>query len=171
MDNIWLYVVIFVGTFLNLYLTVFRNILSARGEKKYNTLFNILTSFFYITVTCNVANNITEEPIRVLFYALGCGLGCYFGFDLEEKIGVSNDMMTVIVSKSVSEKITSLIREKGYAVTTVEAKSSKGEERVILMIALRRKKEKKLLELIYQNDESAILIDEPVNQACSYYGH
>lgn len=171
METLWIYVGIFVGTFLNLYITVFRMILSARGEKKYNTLFNIITSLIYITVTANVANNITEDPIRMVFYAFGCGLGCYFGFDLEERIGISNDMITIIVAKKFAGQLVSTIRDKGYAVTTVDAKSSKGEDRMMLMIALRRKKEKQLLDIVYSIDENAILVNEPVNQACSYFGH
>ena len=143
MHNIILYGGIFVCTFINLYLTVFRMILSARGEKKYNTIFNVLTSLIYITVTANVANNVTEDPLRVVFYSLGCGLGCYFGFNLEERIGISSDMFTVIVAKKYTEALVKTIREKGYAVTTIDAKSSSGEDRTMLMIALKRKKEQK----------------------------
>ena len=171
MDEIWLYLGIFVATFTNLYLTVFRMILSARGEKKYNTVFNVVTSLIYITVTANVANNITEHPGRVVAYALGCGLGCYFGFNLEERIGISNDMFTIIVAKNIADSLTKAIRDKGYAVTTVDAKSSAGEDRMILMIALKRRKEKKLLDLIYSIAPEAILVNEPVNQACTYYGN
>ncbi|MCQ2748689.1 MAG: DUF2179 domain-containing protein [Clostridia bacterium] len=130
-----------------------------------------MTSLIYITVTANVATNITEDPYRVIAYSLGCGLGCYFGFDLEEKIGISNDMFTVIVAKAVADKLTKAIREKGYAITTVDAKSSNGEDRIILMIAAKRRRGQKLLDLIYEIDPKAILVDEPVNQACSYFGN
>ena len=168
MENIIMYLSIFLAQAIQLAIKTYRTILTARKEKVINTLLCIVQNLCNIYATAFVIIGITEDPLRAIFFVLGCSFGCYVGMVLDKKFAIGKDMLTVIVDCDKGSGIAKEIREKGYAVTTLDGKS-KEKDKMILMIGTNRKKENELIKIILSKDKNALLIDESINSIGGYF--
>ena len=162
-----IYLFIFLSEIFILACVILRGILSSRNEKVINLTLGTIQTAVYVISSSLVVGGIIQDPLRVVVYVLGCGIGCYLGMVLDEKLAIGQDMITVIVDKKDGVKLVKEIRESGYAVTTLEGKS-KNKDKTILMIATKRKREKKLINLIFRINENVLIIDESVNTIGGY---
>lgn len=168
MKAIIMYLLIMFSQMVNLIFATIRPILTARGEKTINTICCLVQNIFYVVGTAYVIVGVTEDPVRIVFYLIGCTLGCYLGMVLDEKLAIGTDMLTVIIDRKDSDRLTTFIRDNGFAVTTMDAKST-DKDKEILMIGIKRKKEKKLINSILKNEKNAVIIDESVGTVGGYY--
>lgn len=162
-----IYLFIFLSEIFILACVILRGILSARNEKLINLTLGTIQTGVYVLSSSLVVGGIIDDPLRVVFYVLGCGIGCYLGMVLDEKLAIGQDMITVIIDKKDGIELTKEIRERGYAITTLDGKS-KNKDKTILMIATKRKREKKLINLIMKINENALIIDESINTIGGY---
>lgn len=162
------YAFIFFAQTIQLTLITYKTILTARNERKLNTALTLFQEGLGM-----VSNGLTILGSGVLIYRIisfvcGCSLGCLFGMLLDEALAIGTNMVTVIVNKSESQRIANDIRERGFALTTVDAKSN-STNKTILMIALKRKKERKLINTLLKNEKDVVMIDESVSTYGGYY--
>lgn len=168
LENLGIYFTIFFVQIIQLCVSTFRTALMARDEKIVNTLLAFIQSLFYILVAAQVLVNIKEDPMQVVVYVLGALVGTYIGMVIDEKLAIGQDVVTVIVDVEKGNKIVADIRDKGYAVTVLEGQGIK-DKRLVLMIAINRKKEKKLMNEILKDDSTAVLLTESVSTIGGYY--
>ncbi len=115
-----------------------RIVLITRGERVLGAFLGFLEVLIWIILVSTVLTDISSDPIKVVVYAAGFGLGNYVGSILEEKLGIGNVRVEAIVLEEHGEELATKIREKGYAVTILEGKGMNYDRNVLLM-NIRRK--------------------------------
>ena len=122
-------------------------IIVSNGKKLEGAILNFILSFIWIISTSLVVLN--NNIYKILIFAIGSLIGSYIGSILEEKIALGNNML-FIVSKEY-KKISKL--ENTYLIN-----------KDILMIMVKRKKRKEIIDKILNIDNKAIIISESAKQ-------
>lgn len=122
-------------------------IIVSNGKKLEGAILNFILSFIWIISTSLVVLN--NNIYKILIFAIGSLIGSYMGSILEEKIALGNNML-FIVSKEY-KKISKL--ENTYLIN-----------KDILMIMVKRKKRKEIIDKILNIDNKAIIISESAKQ-------
>jgi uncharacterized protein YebE (UPF0316 family) len=157
--NILMYAVIFFSKVLENALATLRLIVVANGKKMTGAILQFIIALVWVLVTGSVLINITEDPLKVLFFALGSMVGSYLGSYFEEKMAFGSNTITAIIDANLSKTITDKIREMGFAVTLVNGEG-KDKARSILYIVVSRKRQKKIIHMIEELDKSSMIMLE-----------
>ena len=85
-----------------------------------------------------------DNPLNLLFYALGYAAGVSIGIKIEDKLALGYTMVTVILPSNTDEEksLPKILRQEGYGVTQSFGEGLEGP-RLILEILSQRKSEKK----------------------------
>lgn len=159
MNNIIIYIVIFIAKTIELALGTLRLIVVANGKKMLGAILQGIIALVWVCVTGMVVVDITTDPLKIVVFALGSAFGSYVGSLIEEKMALGSNMLMAIVDKNLEQAITTTIRNEGFAVTVTSGKG-KEKERSILMIMVSRRKMKKIVNIIKSIDFEAMIISE-----------
>lgn len=141
------YLYIFICKILENSIGTLRMIIVSNGKKIEGAILNFILSFIWIISTSLVVLN--NNIYKILIFAIGSLIGSYMGSILEEKIALGNNMLFV-VSKEY-KKISKL--ENTYLIN-----------KDILMIMVKRKKRKEIIDKILNIDNKAVIISESAKQ-------
>ena len=147
MVNYMIYLYIFICKILENSIGTLRMIIVSNGKKIEGAILNFILSFIWIISTSLVVLN--NNIYKILIFAVGSLIGSYIGSILEEKIALGNNMLFVISKKY--KKINKL--ENTYLIN-----------KDILMIMVKRKKRKEIIDKILTIDNKAIIISESAKQ-------
>ena len=147
MVNYMVYLFIFICKLLENSIATLRLIIVSNGKKIEGAILNFILSFIWIISTSLVVLN--NNIYKILIFAIGSLIGSYMGSILEEKIALGNNMLFV-VSKEY-KKISKL--ENTYLIN-----------KDILMIMVKRKKRKEIIDKILNIDNKAVIISESAKQ-------
>lgn len=157
--NIILYFIIFISKTIEVALGTLRLIVVANGKKVMGAILQGVISIVWILITGIVVIDIGKDPFRIVAFALGCTLGSYVGSFIEEKMALGSNLLIAIIDKNLKEVITDKIRNKNFAVTTIDG-CGKEKERSILMIMVARKKRQQVANIIKSFDKCAMIVAE-----------
>ena len=141
------YLFIFICKILENSIATLRLIIVSNGKKLEGAILNFILSFIWIISTSLVVLN--NNIYKVLIFAIGSLIGSYIGSILEEKIALGNNMLFVISKKY--KKISRL--ENTYLIN-----------KDILMIMVKRKNRKNIIDKILSIDNKATIISESAKQ-------
>ena len=141
------YLFIFICKILENSIATLRLIIVSNGKKLEGAILNFILSFIWIISTSLVVLN--NNIYKVLIFAIGSLIGSYVGSILEEKIALGNNMLFVISKKN--KKISKL--ENTYLIN-----------KDILMIMVKRKNRRNVIDKILNIDNKAIIISESAKQ-------
>ncbi len=141
------YLFIFICKILENSIGTLRLIIVSNGKKLEGAILNFILSFIWIISTSLVVLN--NNIYKILIFAIGSLIGSYIGSILEEKIALGNNMLFIISNKY--KKISKL--ENTYLIN-----------KDILMIMVKRKKRKEIIDKILNIDNKAIIISESAKQ-------
>ena len=147
MVNYMIYLFIFICKILENSIATLRLIIVSNGKKIEGAILNFILSFIWIISTSLVVLN--NNIYKILIFAIGSLIGSYIGSILEEKIALGNNML-FIISKEY-KKISKL--ENTYLIN-----------KDILIIMVKRKKRKEIIDKILNIDSKAIIISESAKQ-------
>ena len=141
------YLFIFICKILENSISTLRLIIVSNGKKLEGAILNFILSFIWIISTSLVVlnNNIYKEKI----FAIGSLIGSYIVSILEEKIALGNNMLFLLNKKY--KKIKNI--ENNYLIN-----------KDILMIMVKRKNRKNIIDKILSIDNKAIIISESAKQ-------
>ena len=142
-----IYLFIFICKILENSIATLRLIIVSNGKKIEGAILNFILSFIWIISTSLVVLN--NNIYKILIFAIGSLIGSYIGSILEEKIALGNNML-FIISKEY-KKISKL--ENTYLIN-----------KDILIIMVKRKKRKEIIDKILNIDSKAIIISESAKQ-------
>lgn len=154
--NYLLYLLIIVVKTVEVSISTLRIKLITKGEKVKGSLVGFVEIILWLVVVSTVLTNITEDPMKVLAYAIGFSLGNYFGLSLENKLGVGTMRVEVITKDEDGWKLANHIRSLGYAVTIVNGKGM-NYERAVLIIIVQRKMAPVLVSRIKEFETNAFI--------------
>jgi len=166
MSGILLYVVILVFKMIEVSMATLRMVLITKDERVKGAFIAFFEVILWVFLVATVLDNITEDPFKVLVYALGFSLGNFLGSKLENYLAIGTTNIEVITHKIDGKKVSDRLRNEGYAVTEVLAKGMV-DKRVILYIRVPRKEVKPTVRFI-QMCESDVVIT--INDIKPIYG-
>ncbi len=154
-----IYLIIFAAKVTENALGTLRLIVVANGKKRIGAFLQFIIALIWITVTGVVIVGISEDPFKILFFAFGSGVGSLVGSIIEEKMAMGSNALNAIVDKTLEPQISLALREMGFAVTSIDAQG-KDRERKLLIIVTSRRKRKKVVDIIEQIDNRAMVFSE-----------
>ena len=153
MSPILLYLLIFVVKVFEVSLATLRIVLITKDERVKGAFIGFFEVVIWVLVVSATLQGITEDPFKVVVYALGFAVGNYVGSLLENKLAIGVTNIEVITHKIDGKKMAKHLRANGLAVTSVNAYGM-NDKREILYLHVPRKKVKSTVTKIrdYRSD-------------------
>ncbi|MFA5481236.1 MAG: DUF5698 domain-containing protein [Bacilli bacterium] len=153
--------VIFLAKIIEVTVGTLRQILVVKGYRKSAAILALVEIVIWVFVASRVITGLGEDPIKGVAYALGFVAGVYLGSIIEQKLAFGMLLVQTITSEKKGLEIAQALREKGYGVTTVEAKG-KIDSRVILMVYANRRGSEEIVQQIILIDPTAMIVRNDV---------
>lgn len=157
--KIIIYLVIFTFKIIENTLSTLRIIVVSNGKKILGAILQGLISIIWIISTSLVVVNIKKDPIKIIAFTLGALIGSYIGSLIEEKIALGTNMLTVVIDKTKTTKITHALKKQKHEVIILNGKR-KDELKNVLLIMTKRKRKENIIKLIKNIDNNATIIIE-----------
>jgi uncharacterized protein YebE (UPF0316 family) len=154
-------ILIFFSKIIEVTVSTLRQILINKGYRRQGTLLSFVEILLWTFIASRVIMGITEAPIKGIVYSIGFSIGVYLGSRIEGLIAMGRVLIQTIVSKENSGPICDSLRQKGYAVTTMQAQG-RDSERTVLMIFANRKGKEEIISEIRQLDGTAMITTNDV---------
>ena len=153
MTPILLYSLIFIVKVFEVSLATSRIVRITKDERLKGAFIGFFEVIIWVLVVSAVLQNITEDPFKIIVYALGFAVGNYLGKVLENCLAIGDTNIEVITRKLDGKKMSNHLRHNGLAVTSVNAYGM-NDKRQILYLHVPRKNVKNTVKIIreYKND-------------------
>ncbi|MDR1278501.1 MAG: DUF5698 domain-containing protein [Treponema sp.] len=155
-------VLILISKVTEVSLGTVRQILISKGYRREGTILSFFEIILWTFVASRVIMGIAAAPIKGIVYSIGFSLGVYCGSRIENFIALGRVLIQAIISKENSDRMVSILRAKGFAVTTMEAQGRDSEKRV-LMIFAQRKGKQEIIREIQSLDKTVMIITNDVS--------
>ncbi len=155
--NEWLFALIIIASkVIEVSISTLRIVLITKGEKKIGTMLIFIETLIWCTVAGSVLVGLSENPMRVVAYAIGVATGTFVGSTLEEKLAIGLCEIQVILTERHGDQAAEKLRNEGFAVTQIKAKG-KVEARELLIMYAKRNRIQKCVDIIRQFEENAVI--------------
>lgn len=145
MEAVLGYLFIYCARTVDVSLAVFRTILVVRGKRLLAATIGFFEVSIFVLALGRVMTNF-DDPLNVLFYALGFATGNFVGSTIEEKVALG--YVTVqIVAKSNGKSLGEHLRSHGFGVTIVEGHGRSGP-RAVLYATLKRRNLEQFMKIV-----------------------
>ncbi|MCL2214916.1 MAG: DUF5698 domain-containing protein [Treponema sp.] len=158
---LWELFLIFAAKTIEVSIATLRSILINKGYRKQGTILSFAEILIWVLLASRVITGLAEAPMKGVVYSIGFSLGIYIGSLLESKIAMGRVLIQTIIAKE-NEILVSRLREKGYAVTAMQAQGM-NSEKIVLMIFANRKGKEDIIAEIQQLDDTAMIITNDVS--------
>ncbi|MFC6179719.1 DUF2179 domain-containing protein [Lactiplantibacillus daowaiensis] len=148
-------ILIFTINFVYITLNTLRFLLVMRGYRYFAAFTSVIEITIYVLGLSLVLNRL-NNPLNLVVYALGYGVGVYVGMLIEDKLALGYTMISVILPDPKSA-LPGVLRANGFGVTQHVAYGLEGE-RLELEILAPRKNERRLYDLIKTSAPNAFVI-------------
>ena len=148
---------IFIARIVDVTLATFDTVLKVKGKRFYATLVGFIDVVIWFIVVKEAINTDIKSTWIVLAYAGGYAIGTFTGTTLCNNLIRGKVSIQVIISEKLKDKI-KLIRDAGYAVTTIKCDGMNGENKIMLLIETDNKNIKNLSSIVKSIDEKAFFI-------------
>ncbi len=143
---------IFLINLIYITLNTLRVILTMRGYRKVAPVIAVIEVTIY-TVGLSIVMQYLSNPIYLIAYALGFGVGIYTGMMIEDRLALGYSVIQIITD-SLDHSLAESLRSLGYGVT-IERGYGRDGERLILTVLSPRTTERQLYKAIDQLSPSA----------------
>ena len=148
---------IFFARILDVSLGTVRTIVTVKGKKFYAALIGFIEVFIWFLVARDALNVEIDTIFIPLSYSLGYATGTLIGGLISEKV-ISGNLTVQIVLSNQNTEIIDIIREKGYAVSVIDAKGQNDDKKYMLFMEINKNRLNSLKELIKTLDEKAFIV-------------
>ena len=157
---------IFCFRVLDVSLGTARSLLAVRGHKYVAASLGFVEAIVFVLAISRVINHL-DNPFNIVGYAAGFATGNVVGVTVEGWLGIGYQTVHVI-SAEASLEIVEQLREAGFGVTTFTGQGRNGPV-VMLLVMVRRKRVRQLLETVRNVDPSAFVTVEELRSALHGY--
>lgn len=148
------YFIIFISKIIENTLSTLRLIVVAKGKKLFGAILQFIIAFVWVITTGIVVVNIKDDPLKVVFFALGSLIGSYLGSFIEERIALGEDMLTVITNDNSSNEIIEKLSSYNYPVYKLK---SENKNTFILLVMSHKKNRSKIINIIKKIDRNSLI--------------
>lgn len=163
------YLIILLVKVFEVSLGTVRIVLITKGERGKGAILGVIEVIIWLSLVSTVLSNVTEDPMKVVVYAIGFGMGNYLGSIVEEKIALGTTRIEIIVLQEHAQEVTTALREEGYAVTEIDG-CGKDHERKILISIVPRKLVKHYVEIAKAKQSNAMITISDSKPIYGVYG-
>lgn len=149
------YILIFVARVCDVSLATIRTLMVVQGRKLQAAVIGFFEVTIYIVALGKVVSSL-DNPMNLLFYALGFATGNYVGISIENKIALGNLAAQIILKTDDNSKLIDRLRENKFGITVMKGYGKDGP-REVLSVALNRKDLVRLKDLVYESDPNAFI--------------
>lgn len=157
--NILTNLLIFTFKVIENTLSTLRIIVISNGKKLLGAILQGTVSIVWVISTSLVVINIQKDPLKIISFTLGALIGSYIGSIIEEKLALGTNMITTIINKNLTEKITYALKKQKHEAIILNGKNIY-EQKNILIIITKRKNSQNIIKLIKNIDKNAKIIIE-----------
>jgi len=150
---------IFFSRIVDVTLDTLRIVFISKGDKYYAPILGFFEVLIWLIAITRIMQNLDNVACYIA-YAAGFAAGNYIGLIIEERLAFGVQMFRIITQKEATSLIKSL-SEKGYGVTSIEAKGNSGLVHVIFSV-VKRTESQKIIELINRFNPNAFYSIEDV---------
>lgn len=165
-STVGIYIIILIVKIIEVTLSTTRIVLITKGEKIKGAIIGFFEVIIWLMLVSTVLKDISEDPIKILVYALGFALGNYVGTSFEEMLGVGTVRIETIVKEEDGDHLVDALRERGYAVTVLEGEGMNYKRNVLIM-HIKRKRTVETVNLIKELQDNVVIT---VNEIKPIYG-
>jgi uncharacterized protein YebE (UPF0316 family) len=166
--SILVYAFIFVGKIVEVSLGTLSTVLINKGIRIPGILVGIVEYVLWLLITTSVMIGYKEDPIKILFLVSASAIGKYIGMILDEKLAFGLCSVSVYLpSGDESMKLADYLRDNGFAMTILDGHGIDNSKKYVLLLTLKRKRYKELMELISKQSSDAVIT---VTQVSSFTG-
>ncbi|QMS85861.1 DUF2179 domain-containing protein [Candidatus Xianfuyuplasma coldseepsis] len=156
MNPILLYFLIFVIKVFEVSLATLRIVLITKNERVKGAFIGFFEVIIWVLIVSTVLTGITEDPFKVVIYALGFAVGNYTGSKLENFFAIGDSSIEVITHKIDGKKMAKHLRANGFAVTSVNAYGM-NDKREILYLHVPRKRVPETIDIIRSKQDDVVI--------------
>ncbi|MEI3529694.1 MAG: DUF5698 domain-containing protein [Bacilli bacterium] len=154
------YFLIFVLKIIETTLGTLRLIVVANGKKWFGAILQGVIAVIWVLSAGIVIVNINDDPLKIVFFALGSLVGSYIGSLIEEKIALGSSMITAIIDEKKAQLITRTLRKQKYIINTNYINNDKTKT---IIIMVHRKRIQRVAKIIKTIDNKAIIVAHNIN--------
>ena len=163
------YLIIFFVKIFEVSLAVLRIVLITKGHRIKGALIGFFEVIIWVLVVATVLTNITDDPLRIIVYALAFSIGNYLGSWLENKLALGTVKIEAIVKKIHGKELAMELRKLNLGVTSIDAYGRDDRKEVLYMHVPRRKIDK-TITLIKQFQKDVVITINDVRPICGGHG-
>lgn len=157
---------IFCARICDVSINTIRVIFMLSGKRYLATLLGFFESGIWLLAISQILQNVSSW-VSYVAYAGGFATGIFVGMKIEEKLAIGKVILRIITSKNALPLV-SILREKGYGVTYIDAYGSEGPVNILFTVA-NRKTLQELHELINEYNPGAFYTVESVKYVSKTY--
>jgi len=159
-------VLIFLARILDVSVGTIRIILISRGNKFISPLLGFIEVTIWLLAISQIMKNL-NNVVCYLAYGSGFAFGNYVGILLENKLALGLQGIRIITNNQL-QSLPMVLRDEGFAVTTIKGRGSKGPVNVIHTV-VNRKDVNQVLEITKHLEPQAFVMVEDVRYAQAGY--
>lgn len=167
--NFILYLTILIAKMIEVSIGTTRIVLITKGERVMGACLGFVEVIIWVIIVSTVLTDVTKDPVKVVVYAIGFGLGNYVGSLIENRIGIGTIRLEAIVMEEHGLDLANALREEGYAVTMLDGKGM-NNDRHVLLLNIKRKKHDSVIEMIKSYQNNVVITINDIKPVYGGYG-
>ncbi len=169
MPSIVVYLLIFFVKIIEVSMATLRIVLITKGEKLKGASIAFFEVILWILIAATVLTDITEDPFKVVVYALAFSIGSYLGSMAENRLALGTVNIEAIVKKTQGKPLSIALREMGFAVTSVDA-YGRDDRKEILYMHVPRKNIQSTVKVIRSFQSDVVITINDIRPVYGGYG-
>ena len=153
-----IYLFIFFGKLIEVALSSLRSQLIHKGQRGPGAIIALFEYAFWLMITATVLQGFAEDPIKIIVLIVAFASGHVLGSLIEEKMGFGYSTITsIFMNKERARHTSEILRTHGFSLTMMNAEGMQGDERTILLCAIKRKHVSKVKRLLFNSDPEVVV--------------
>lgn len=163
------YLIICIAKILEVTLATIRTVFISKGEKVYASVIGFVEVLIWLKVVSVVLIGISEDPYKMIVYAVGFSMGNYVGLWLESKLAFGLITIQVVVEESVGCELADYLRKEKIGVTIMKGEGM-NTHKSILILHVKRKRKDKVIRGIENKVENALITVSDIQMVYGGFG-
>ena len=163
--NFLIYIAIFLFKIIEDALATLRLIVVSNGKKKLGAILQFVVTLIWIVLTGTVLTGLQKDIFKAIAFAFGALFGSYLGSVLEEKIALGTNVFMVEINRDKAQDLINNLENEKFKISKIK---SWNDGMVILMITGARKQTSKVVSIIKNIDDKAVILSEKVKIVPSF---
>ncbi len=157
MDLLFLCVRIFLVRIMDVSLGTIRTVMTVRGKNIIAALIGFIEVTIWFLVVKDALNSASDSLWIAVSYAGGFATGTFIGGFIS-KTFIKSKLGVQIVIHEENRKLVDILREHGYALSTVKAQGLEGNNKLMLFLEIDNNHLSELEAIVKQYDEKAFIV-------------